>query len=145
MSFSDLLSSAKAAERESKTVDVTVNKELVSITFTELPGMDWATITAKHPPRLDAPTDLRYGYNVHGVCADAARVNAVVIYGGEPVVPVVDAEAKVDEWADLIGVLSGHDLNVVCDAIFALNEWLPQKRVEAAKKALTGSSKKNSS
>lgn len=145
MTFSDLLKRGKEAEPLSRTVDVTVDGELVSITFTELPGLDWATITAKHPPRVGAPVDLRYGYNVHGVCADAARINAVVTYGGEPVVPVVDAKAKVDEWADLIGVLSGHDLNALCDAIFALNEWLPQKRVEAAKKALTGSSKKSSS
>lgn len=144
MSFSDLLSSAKAAERETRTVDVTVGGELLTLTFAELPGMDWASITAKHPPRLDAPVDVRYGYNVHGVCADAAKVNGTVVQAGEVVVPRVDAKENVDEWADLISVLSGHDLNSVCDAIFLLNEWLPQQRVTAAKKALKGSSRKSS-
>jgi hypothetical protein len=142
MSFSDLLSKAREADRESRTVEVTVAGELLELTFTELPGMDWASITAKHPPRLDAPVDLRYGYNVHGVCADAAKVNGVVRQGDEVVTPRVDGKEKIDEWADLIALLSGHDLNSVCDAVFALNEWLPQQRVAAAKKASTASSKK---
>lgn len=139
MTFSDLLKSAKSAERESRTVEVMVGGELLELTFTELPGMDWASITAKHPPRTNAPVDLRYGYNVHGVCADAAAVNGVVVQSGEPV------EVEPAEWSDLIGVLSGHELNRVCDAIFLLNEWLPQQRVTAAKKASKGSSKKSSS
>lgn len=139
MTFSDLLSAAKTAERESRSVDVTVAGELLELTFTELPGMDWASITAKHPPRTNAPVDLRYGYNVHGVCADAAAVNGTIVQAGESV------EVKPEEWAELVGVLSGHDLNRVCDAIFLLNEWLPQQRVAAAKKALKGSSKKSSS
>ena len=137
MSFSDLLKSAKAAERESRTVQVTVGGELVSITVSELPGLDWATITAKYPPRVDSPADRGVGFNAHAVSVDAAKVNGVVEFDGEETRP------SDEDWDDLFASLGGHDFNQVCDAVFYLNEWLPRQRVTAAKKALKGSSKKS--
>ena len=137
MSFSDLLQSAKAAERESRTVEVTVGGELVALTFVELPGLDWATITAKFPPRADSPADRGVGFNAHAVSVEAAKVNGVVKFAGEETLP------SVEDWDDLFANLGGHDFNQVCDAVFYLNEWLPRQRVVAAKKALRGSSKKS--
>lgn len=144
MSFSELLKSAKEKRTEvaSDTVEVTVGDQLVTLKFRELPGVDWVNLTRQHPIRPDTVIDRRYGYNLDAVCRAAAEVSGVVIQDGEevtlrvdPVDPRRPTKKRVNEWEELFEVLSGPDNARIVDCIWALNEYNPQQRTEAAKKA----------
>lgn len=155
MTFSELLKSAKQAKseagRESETVeDVAVGDQLVSFRFWELPALDWSTLAVKHPPRLDVPLDRRYGYNVHAVSLAAAQLNGVRVDGDEEIPLTVQPadpkrkKAAVNEWEDLFDIVSGADLGRIVEAIWRLNEYLPEQRAVDAKKARLAERQKNS-
>lgn len=137
LSFEELLAKREAEKvsgPESAEVQVVFGGELITLRFTEMPGVEWATITSKNPPRLDALVDRRYGYDVHAVCQDAAAISGVY----------VDDEGEVrwtaEQWQQMLPELSGPDFGSVCDAIFSLNQWNPEKRTERLKKALIADS-----
>lgn len=92
--FSELL--AEQSPAESETVQVLVKDRLVSLKFYEMPGLEWASITTKNPPRLDHPVDVRFGYNVHAVCTQAARTSGFLVDGDVEVKLTVTDE--VNEW-----------------------------------------------
>jgi len=136
-SFEELLAkreAEKAVGPESAKVQVVFGGELITLKFTEMSGMEWAAITAKNPPRLDAFVDRRYAYNVHAVCGEAAPVCGVY----------VDGEGEVrwtaEQWALMLSELSGPDFGSICDIIFTLNQWNPEQRTEKLKKALIAGS-----
>jgi len=115
-------------EKPSVDVEVEIRGKLREFRFTEMEGPDWAELTARHPVRLESPVDRQYGYNFAGVCKDAAKFSGRLHEGDEWV--------KVDPktWDKLWPALSGHDVNVLYNAIWSLNEWEPSQRVERLKK-----------
>ncbi|WP_298742285.1 hypothetical protein [uncultured Microbacterium sp.] len=108
-------------------------ESMITLRFTRLPGRDWAALTSKHPVRPDVPIDRHYGYNYDAVCEAAAAVSGVRVEDGAEIALVVrDATADspaVNEWADLFDVLSGTEVADIRDAVWALNEWEPQQRL----------------
>jgi DNA-directed RNA polymerase subunit H (RpoH/RPB5) len=123
---------------------------LVTLRFTKLKGDDWTSIAGKHPARLEYPIDRQYGYDMHGATKEAAAfVDAAgVAYGGrvegDVVVPlevttreqIAAGATKVDEWADLFGVISGHEMSAIMEAVYSLNEYDPAVRVGELKNEL---------
>ena len=90
-----------------------------------LDGQAWSILTAANPMRLDVPLDRNYGYNFDAVTEAATRRSGVVLDDdGEQ--PLTD-----EQWTRLFKVLSGHDVNVIRDAVWTLNEWEPAQHVEA--------------
>lgn len=151
-SFKEALAAARAVVPDTKTVDVSVGDLLVTLKFKAVPTTAWTGITASHPPRVDVPLDLNYGYNWHASSDEAARQSVVRIEGGEDV-PFEFVEAfggsngdpkvdGVDEWADFLEVVSAPDLTAIRNVIWELNEWAPGARTAALKKASTVNSRK---
>jgi hypothetical protein len=151
-SFKEALAAARATVPDTKTVDVAVGDLLVSLKFKAVPTTAWTEITASHPPRVDVPLDMNYGYNWHAASDDAARQSVVRVEDGQDV-PFEYVEASggangepkveaVDEWADFLEVLSAPDLTAIRNAVWELNEWAPGARTAALKKASTVNSKK---
>jgi hypothetical protein len=107
--------------------------DAVTIRITRLPGRDWSVLTSKCPVRPDVPIDTHYGYNYDAVCEAAARYRspssgstyAHRIEDGEPV------EIADDEWSDLFDVLPGSEIAKIRDAVWELNEYEPQERLNA--------------
>lgn len=109
---------------------------LVTLRFTRLPGRDWAALTSRHPVRPDVPIDRHYGYNYDAVCEEAAALSGVRIEDDVEVPMIVEAKTTsnpnpTNEWAELFDVLSGSEIASIRDAVWALNEWEPQQRIEA--------------
>lgn len=103
---------------------------IVTLRLTRLPGRDWSNLTSKCPVRPDVAIDRHYGYNYDAACESAARYRdpAGAAYGhrlenGEPV------DLSDDEWDDLFDVLSGSDISKIRDAVWELNEYEPQQRL----------------
>jgi len=135
--FEELLAkreSEKLAGTEKLDVQVVFGGELITLRFREMLGTEWAAITANNPPRLEALVDRRFGYNVHAVCQAAAPVSGVHVDG--------DSEVKwsAEQWALFFPEISGPGFAEICDAIWGLNQWNPQQRVEKLKKALIADS-----
>lgn len=135
----DLLAARKNAKRETVDVDISIGNGdtsgLVTLRFTELDGLTWAGITDRHPPRIDVPVDLQYGYDVTGVVADASQACGVLVEDGEEI------EITEDQWRDLWEQISGNDAALIRDAIWGLNVYYPNVRVEALKKVRRESAK----
>lgn len=108
------------------------NDSLVTLRFYKVPGDEWANLTATHPARQSALIDMKYGYNMHAVCRASAVSNGRVVEGESE---LTQTEA---EWSELWVLLAGSDFANVCDAIFLLNEYEPNNRIERLKKALAG-------
>lgn len=107
---------------------------LVTLRFTRMPGDQWAEVTARCPVRLGAEIDLKYGYNMHGVCKLAAPLSGVRVDGDDLVPLVVTPESN--EWADLFATVGGHEFGLIASAIYELNEWEPAARMAQLKKEL---------
>ena len=105
--------------------DDEVLKSLVTLKFTRLDGQKWALLTSANPMRLDVPLDRGYGYNFDAVTEAATRQTGVRLSD--------DGEHSLtdEQWTRLFAVLSGHDMNVIRDAVWTLNEWEPSQHVEA--------------
>jgi len=125
----ELLVSAEEETIPSTTVDVSLAGKLITLRFEQLGGVQWAEITAKSPARAESPIDRRYGYNFQAAALKAAPLCGAVIEDGVP----VKYEGK--KWAALFAKLPGSDISAVCSAIWALNQWEPEQRLEALKKA----------
>ena len=108
----------------------------MTLRFTQLPAAQWADIKSQCPVRLDSDIDKHYGFN-----ADKAGVLASPLGGvrlerdGEDVaeVPLSD-----DEWRDVFAAITGHELSLIADAHFELNEYGPASRVADLKKGFGG-------
>lgn len=149
--FKAALAARKAAlaTPESETLQVTVGDLVVVLRFHELPSTEWTAITAKNPPRVEVPLDMNYGYDWHASSDAAARVSVVRVEDDADVpFDVVDASdgvEPVNEWSDLVSVLSSPDLTQVRNIVWELNEFRPGVRTEKAKKALAAKQRRKSS
>jgi len=105
--------------------DSEVLKALVTLKFTRMEGDKWALLTSAHPMRFDNAIDRSYGYNYDAVTTLAARQTGVRLDDdGEH--PLTE-----DQWTRMLKILSGHDVEAIRDAVWTLNEYEPQKHVEA--------------
>ena len=107
-----------------------------TLRFTRIPGRDWAALTSRNPVRIDSPIDRHYGYNIDAVTEAAARFRdkngrayGHRIENGEPV------DISAEEWDDIYELQSGTEVTDIRDAIWALNEYEPQQRIQALVKA----------
>jgi len=147
MTFEDDLAAVQSVERPWADVPVMINNHLHMFRFVQMDGAEWAAEADKHPARPGVGIDERYGYNLRSLIKGAAPLCGFRLVDGVPVAlrvdPIVKGSkaARVDEWASVWKAISGHDFQRVTDAIWSLNEYLPQKAVEAAKKALDDSVK----
>lgn len=127
MSFEDDLDTD--LEPEHVDVDVMVNKKLRTFRFTQMSGIDWGSLVTFFPVRVGSTLDHQYGYNIDGLCMEAAQFSGKLIEEGEPV------DMAPESWKKLWPKLSGHDFISVKDAIWRLNEFGPGAAVDKAKKA----------
>ena len=112
--------------------DDEVLKSLVTLKFTRLDGQKWALLTSANPMRVDVALDRHYGYNYDNVTGLAARASGVrVDDDGEH-------ELTPEQWDRLLRVLSGHDVQVIRDAVWTLNEYEPSQHIEALVKGFAG-------
>ena len=88
-----------------------------------------------HPARPGVELDLGYGYNIDAVVHAAAKFEdkqnnpgVRYVFRLEDGAPVALTDQQID---DLWVALSGHEVSEIRDAIFALNDYLPQIRLEA--------------
>lgn len=118
-----------AIQAEIDEVRASAEGELVVLRFRKMSAGRWAEIVARAPQRVDAPIDRAYGYNVHVVGQVAASTSGVRLDGDteEPLSP--------EQWDRLFQLLSGHEFQKICNAIFDLNEYAPEQRILSAKKA----------
>lgn len=148
--FKTALAARKAAlaTPESETLQVSLGDDLITLRFRELPSTEWTAICAEHPPRVDVPLDMNYGYDWHASADAAARISVVRVDGDEdiPFEFVEDEKqvVEVDEWGDLVSVLSSPDLTQVRNLVWELNEFRPGVRTEKAKKALAAKQRQKS-
>jgi|GEM_PF-5058282 len=141
--LSERIAAAKSAPREKcDPVEVLLDGDVVQLVFEQVPGDVWGSVTAKHPAVGGGLIALRYGYDVHKVVRSIAPLSGFVLVDGvESKLDYVkkkdakDSVVEVDEWADLLDALDGHSFSLVADAVWYLNEWAPQQRIAAAKKA----------
>lgn len=137
MSVTERIAAAKAAAvPKSDPVTVVIDGELADLVFYRADGIEWASTTAKHPPRKEVALDRHYSYNVHAVCYDIAPSTGRVVEDGEEVT------LTSEQWADLFSVISGTEMADVISAVWGQNEFAPRARVAELKKARTATSKK---
>lgn len=114
-----------AATADLESFDAEVLKSLVTLKFTRLDGQRWALLTSANPMRIDVALDRSYGYNYDAVTEAATRISGVRVDDeGEH-------ELTAEQWGRLQRVLSGHDVQVIRDAVWTLNEYEPAQHVEA--------------
>ena len=112
-----------------------------------MPGRDWVKLTVENPPRADVAIDTLYGYNFDAVCEAALlfrdpKTDASYAFRLEDGKTV---EISPDEWDDLFSILSGREFALLRDAVYELNEYDPQQRLNELVKhsgAATRSAKK---
>ncbi len=121
-----LLDAARAEAREA----------IVTLRFTQMPAMQYADVKAQCPVRLEADIDRYYGFNADKLAVISSPLCGVRLeQDGEDVseVPLTD-----DEWRDMFASISGHELGLIADAIFDMNEHGPARRVVDLKKGFGG-------
>lgn len=96
-----------------------------------MPGRDWVNLTSKCPLRPEVAVDRAYGYNVDAVIEAALRyrdpkTGATYAFrrDGDSNVEITD-----DEWTELFSVISGREFGLIRDAVYVLNEYEPQERL----------------
>jgi hypothetical protein len=133
MSFEDDLAAAQAEEVAYANVEVTVRGNLYVIRITQMDPFEWASEVDRHPARDGVAIDQRYGYNLRSLTKAVVPVCGKRVDGDE----LVD----VQDWPALLKAIGGYGFQRVSDAVWALNEILPERAVEAAKKALIATRK----
>lgn len=131
MDLAALIAKAKAEQQQAEpfTLDVLVAGELVTVKGWPMEGTRWVEFTAVHPPRAGVAQDANAGYNVHGVIPD---------YPFKRVEGDRDVDFAEGEWADLVSVLKGPDLNALGALIWSANVNEPVKARREAGKASKG-------
>lgn len=116
-------------KRRLESLTVAASDALVTLRFTRMPGREWSELTSKNPVRPDVAIDRHYGYNYDMVCELAAAKSGVRVEDGDEI------PLSGDEWEALFSALSGNEVGEIRDAVWALNEWEPQQRIQALVKA----------
>jgi hypothetical protein len=110
--------------------------------ITKLPGLEWADLAAKYPPRLDVQFDLELGYNHHAASIAAAQstigegddawpVTVEIVQDGEKIKEVpLDA----DDWAAILEVGAGWDVDNIVNLVINLNVLQASNRLGRLKK-----------
>lgn len=144
MSFSDDLNTP--TERDWTDVEIALGGNLHTLRFTAVDGLTWANYCDRHPARPGVPLDGAYGYDLRSLTVEIAPICGQLVVDGEPTLLRVEPpnrlhpEApRVDEWAELFAKIDGQTFRRISDAIWALNEFIPQQAVATAKKALAAS------
>jgi hypothetical protein len=127
MTFEDDLKAP--IERDWTTVDIVVNGNLHTLRFEAMDGYTWANECDKCPMRDDVPLDGAYGYDLRKLTFSVAPLCGSRV---EDTNISMDAE----QWKTLLDRVDGQTFRRISDAIWALNELLPQEAVKEAKKAL---------
>jgi hypothetical protein len=127
---------ADAVRERLDTLAEAAEGSLDTLRFVQLPGTEWTSITALFPPRIESPIDMRYGYNVVASCGAAAghRSDDGTAYAFRVVSGAGD-DAELEplaptQIADLLLILSGAEISEINDAIWALNEYEPGRRID---------------
>jgi hypothetical protein len=98
-----------------------------------LPGRDWVNLTSQFQPRPNVAVDRVYGYNVDAVIEAAIRfrdpkTDATYAFRLDGDTPV---EISDDQWTGIFDVISGREFSLIRDAVYELNEYEPQERLNA--------------
>ena len=133
MSFEDDLAAVQAEEAAYVNVEVTVHGNLYVLRITQMDPFEWASEVDRHPARPGVNIDQKYGYNLRSLIRGAAPLCGKRVDGDE----LVDVE----DWPALLKAIGGYGFQRVSDAIWALNEILPERAVIEAKKALIATRK----
>lgn len=119
---------------------VAAEDALEHIRVSRLPGNEWSTITSHHPVRVDVPIDRHYGYDFDAVCEAALRhtsangtsyAHRLVGEDKESVNPEDWEPLTEEDWDELAQALSGSEWGSLRDAVWTLNEYEPQQRINA--------------
>lgn len=148
MSFKDDLKAAREIPRDHEDVDVVLNGNIHTLRFTASDPAVWAEAMDKNPPRPGIAIDM-YGFNLRGTVRTLAPSAGALMVDGKPQKLQVDPidpsnrndPNRVDEWADLLGTLSGRYIQKIGDAIFRLNVFAVDQELEKAKKKLKRSAR----
>lgn len=115
-------------------IEAEAAESIIVLRFTRMPADEWAEITARCPQRFEAPVDRIYGYNVHDAARAAAPASGVRLIAQAEGAPIEEALPD-EQWDELFEVMSGREFTNIVDAIFDLNDYTPQQRLDAARKA----------
>lgn len=115
-------------------LQATMRDSLVTLRFVQLHGYDWAELTTKHPARRGVELDMAYGYNLDAVVRAAAKFEDPKRPGkryalrleGDDWVALTDKQID-----DLWETLTGSEVSNIRDAVWGLNDFLPNQRIEA--------------
>lgn len=140
---------AKADEifeaRETELVPVVLAGKALGVRFLPIAGDEWQLLVLKHPPRTDILQDMNLGYNVDDVVA--AYPNLALVDGDDVddmIRPGEDGK-PVSVWPKIWKRLSKNGRKDVATAIWAAHERTPERLVEVAGKASSGSQRKKRS
>ncbi len=113
---------------EPTSLDIELGGELTPLTFLPVLGDVWADITATNPPRPGATLDANVGYNTDGASKDYP-VDRITVDGAQP---------TVDEWREILSVVSSPNLKNIATTLWGLNQLEPGRRLVEAGKASEG-------
>lgn len=131
---------AKAGERLTQKSEATKLREQIAeledrerehmhaLQFTKLEGLAWAELTAQYTARDNSAFDQDLGYNHHAAAIHAAKLNGVELIDGET--RAIDD----DDWATILEVASGWDVENIVTAVLRLNVMIAATRVARLKK-----------
>lgn len=138
MSFDEDLDIQLARERMYIHVNVTLAGKLRTIRVTAIDALDWASAVDMFPLREDVKLDEVYGYNIRPLSLHIAPDCCQLVEGDE-LVPL-----SREQCDKLFKALDGSAVQRLGDAMWNLNQFLPDMAVGALKKALADASAKNS-
>jgi len=126
----------KTNDPDTATATVTVSGEKLVLKFTELDGRSWADCTLAGVARANSLVDATFGFNVSTAAELAAPISGVRVDG--------DKETALTEqvWAKLFQAIDPRGRQAITDAVIAVNENAQIERINAAKKAMEGASKR---
>jgi hypothetical protein len=140
MELEELLAEADAILEavEPITVPVTLGKSTVGVRFLPMSGADWGNLTVRFPPRMDAPQDLRHGYNIDAVVGAYPNVALIVGDKVDDMVRVQEDGSKKSIWPETWARLTSTGRKDVETEIWVAHELVPEKRVDAEGKGSEG-------
>lgn len=140
MSLQDKIAKAKAQveSAEPTPLNIEVGGELTALTFLPVYGDVWSDITAENPPRPGATLDSNVGYNTDGAAKSYPR-DRITVDGEAPRYELSEeGKVVVDEWRDLLSVLSSPNLKNIASTLWGLNQLDAARRLAEAGKASKG-------
>lgn len=125
------LTQASPAAKLRKQIDDLEERErehMHTLRFAKLTPLQWADITALYEPRDGSHFDHSLGYNHHAAAIHAAKLNGVEVVD-DKVVPLDD-----DDWAAILEVASGWDIENVVTVVLDLNVLHASRAIGRLKK-----------